>query len=166
MGRGIRQYLDYLELLGKNTYFNHLELLRLLRLLRLFVKYIISYLYAFFELLWSTMVTQTLLITMILQIWTKLGMIQFAMKTFRTLLLLHKRLLLRKLLLLYWSFLIFFTYLPVMICDFCFSIHLRIPVHVPSELAGGESRSKILRARTAKIFRSVSEILHSQQVEP
>ncbi len=34
----------------------------------------------------------------------------------------------------------------------------RIPVHVPSELAGGEARRKILKARAAKIPRSIREI--------
>ncbi len=34
----------------------------------------------------------------------------------------------------------------------------RIPVHVPSERAGGEARRTILKSRAAKIPRSVSEV--------
>jgi hypothetical protein len=59
------------------------------------------------------MVTQTLLMITVLQLRTS-GMMQFTMKTFCTLLLLHRLILLCRLLL-HWTFLISIIKLPVMI---------------------------------------------------
>ena len=93
-------YLDHLDHLDKyhlRIVLRILRLLRLLRSLRLLIWHALLYQP------WLTMMTQTLLMTMILQFRT----IQSSMDSISTFLLLHRRLLLFWPLHLHWTFLIF-----------------------------------------------------------